>query len=1061
MFRYHYALFKVFSALLIIAITFLGYRYFVEVENIHHKGIKNLNAEVKSIEIKLAQTAKIVKKIQSYAHLSLKIPTEFDTKQLLNSLKQDGNLFTSRLSRNDVREELNAYISGVGNINLLGQSLYDEINMANTLIPLFKNLAASHANLYQLHYLSVNQFLTVYPYYPHDSLQYHDSLLEMSFARDIKKNTHQLNGLSWQTFQSRENAADKLIRIGAGIYHQDILMGIVFVDIKLEGIAEVFDDTFSSENKGNILLFDDENILLLTKGEIKSKEALEQEISLEDIKYLSGAERLNDYSVIQKKLIQNNWKILKVEPYSDFVSVAYERFKQDAWLFLALLMVTFIAIYWLSFNAFIKPLKAFLDQMLKGPQKKIITLNESNKSHWRHYLKAIVDIHLENEKRYDELEYKQQTLSLEIEEKTKLYKSISDKHEQDHVLLRSGMNAIPDYLIFNDLQGGIIGCNPAFESLIGKSEADIIGKTAGSLLNNELGASLLNLPRHYQAIASESGYQEIVETVNKTYEIFCTHFFDDLDVVIGTVVFIRDVTEQYATQADMQQAKEQAEYANQAKSQFLANMSHEIRTPINAIKGMINLLDKSELSRAQQLHLNNANSASNSLLHLIDELLDLAKIESGNMNLNKHLCELNEIVGQAIKLNINTVNKNQLNLVIDIASDVPNQIITDEMRLVQVLTNLINNAVKFTHAGEIKLQIETTALGSNNALIRFRVVDNGIGIDKDKQGRLFEAFKQADDSMTRKYGGSGLGLSICQQIVNLMEGEIICQSEKGVGTEFSFVLPFRYENQAPVTLINTTEINLFEYNLSPLPSFISSIEKRGWNYKSLDELSEISSGSTNTSKNILILPSQQLNSIQVEELQTISLLAVCHPMGFEYHKTHEHILSTLKIPYILLESPIYRHHINQIEKAIEESLSQPQDNIVNTEALKETSLEGVKVLLVEDNLVNQLVAKELLKTMKAEVFIAENGEVAIKMLDENEIDVVLMDIQMPVMDGLTATKLIREKSKFSSLPIIAMTAHARQEDKDASLKAGMNLHIAKPIQRQLLLDSILSVLPKQ
>lgn len=1049
---------KAFVGILLVLALFIGGRYIIDLNQLNEESVADLNVQAKSIEYELAKTSKALKEIQSYAHDYLKSEHEESTSELVGNFTQEGDFFYSKALPHS-EKFLGGDISGIGNITLLGESLYDEIYMANALTPVFKNIQKKQPTLSQFYYLSINQFLNAYPSNKNDALVYSDQLLDMKFVQDLEKNTHQLNGLAWQTFHRKDNHNDKIIRVGAGIYSESILLGIVFVDLNLNEIQQTFNDSFSLTKDRLVLLLDAENVILLSQGSLNKDIDILALASSDELDGTANRKHVEGFNIIKKRLIHNNWLVVTIQPYESFIANIYRHVKSDIVFFLIIIIGFFTALYWLSYRAFIKPMTNFITH-LDGSSQAFLFPSLERSPQWHDYLQAVSDAHLANEARYNEIESKQHHMQHEIEDKISLYKNISEEHEQDHVLLRSGMNAIPDGLVFHNLQGEIIGCNQAFEALTGKKESEILGKNSGKLLANELGNALFKLPYYYQDIASKSGYKEIVETVNKTYEVFCTHFFDSNDVVIGTVVLIRDVTEQYSIQAAMQQSKEQAEYANQAKSQFLANMSHEIRTPINAIKGMINLLEKSDLARHQLLHLNNASSASNSLLHLIDELLDLAKIESGNMLLSKHLCDLNAIVDQAIKLNINLVNKNQLNLIIDIASDVPTKIIADEMRLVQVLTNLINNAVKFTHAGEIKLVIETSAVGSNNALVRFRVIDNGIGIDKDKQSRLFEAFKQADESMTRKYGGSGLGLSICQQIVNLMEGEIVCKSEKGVGTEFSFLIPFRYEENSDHDLDTDRLIEIIEYKVSPQKTFIDSIVKQGWSYSSIEFFNEVGTKENNNIQ-VLVLPSQQLAKITACDVANIDLIALCHPMGFDYSDEDVKKLTQLNTPYLLLESPIYRNHINKIAEAIDEQVIGSSESPKATGPLNQLTLSGIKVLLVEDNLVNQLVAKELLKTMEADVNIAENGQVAIDYLEENMVDVVLMDIQMPVMDGLTATKAIRQKMKFKNLPIIAMTAHARQEDKDASMSAGMNLHISKPIQKDMLLESILSVLPEK
>jgi PAS domain S-box-containing protein len=647
------------------------------------------------------------------------------------------------------------------------------------------------------------------------------------------------------------------------------------------------------------------------------------------------------------------------------------------------------------------------------------------------------------------------------------------------------MNAIPDLIIFNDPHGKLMGCNQAFEKLSGYLENDMLGFQASHYMPKALAHEITILN---EAFDGKYPQQELMEAGEESYQGFCNQFTNEQGEILGTITILQDVTERQATQSALESAKNQAEYANQVKIQFLANMSHEIRTPINAMQGMMDLLTRTILDSRQQHYLANAQTAAFSLLHLIDELLDLSKIEAGKMVIIKDVIDLPSTIDKALKLNTANLYAKKLDMYVELAPNVPNLLMSDEMRLVQVLSNLLNNAIKFTDEGKISLLIDSIGLSATNALIRFKVIDTGIGIAKDKQGHLFEAFSQADISMTRKYGGSGLGLSICQQIVKLLGGEISLKSDLNAGCEFSFVLPFSLpsddakQNRAlPMLSNNELEaIHICVINQELSLSCIETVESLSWHYHQFDDLFEFrqqfSTEELSTVKVAVLIDEKTFlkQKTNIEDADTnchelFDLLALCQPAMCDLSRETCQQLDEMNAPYILLDTPLYRYSLDQIAKFLAQTPDEKEaleasevadavnklPELVNGEAQYiDEDLANIKVLLVEDNLVNQLVAKELLMSMKAKVTIAENGQRALDSLSEHAFDIVLMDIQMPIMDGLTAAVEIRKQEKYQHLPIIAMTAHAREEDKQRSLAAGMNLHIAKPVTAKLLLASI-------
>ncbi|MFT5295325.1 MAG: signal transduction histidine kinase, partial [Colwellia sp.] len=724
-------------------------------------------------------------------------------------------------------------------------------------------------------------------------------------------------------------------------------------------------------------------------------------------------------------------------------------------------------------KTFMKPTKEFINHIehcSQGDPGKV-----KPPADWLHWFKIVEDIFGQNRTLLQQLKDQNSILDTHVNEKTQELRLKSEQHQRDYALLRSVMDAIPDYIIFNDLDGKMIGYNKAFETFVQKGSLSLVGKCSDEVVNDDLGRSLVAMSESSLTRPTDQGLEQVVETPTNTYEVFSTQLYSQTAEIVGTINLVRDATAQYSANVALEQAKNQAEHANQAKSQFLANMSHEIRTPINAIKGMLFLLERTRLTIEQKQHLLNAEGASVSLLHLVDEVLDLAKIESGNMSIVKMPVSIDHMVDQAVKLNIGMISEKKLSLKINIDFDVPDIVLTDDMRVVQVLTNLLNNAMKFTHQGEISISVEKADVAEypvintfeeSQVFVRFVVADTGIGIAKDKQGHLFEAFRQADESMTREYGGSGLGLSICQQIVSLLSGEISLKSELGEGTTFTFVLPFDVvkadspEENSTLTLCSFSKV-------LPKP-LINNLSKYQINHVNISVLSDLEKYKDNEQV-ALIIDEECINKEPEEIYQSCIdnqlVLAIIYPMAKGISGEIIERIEALKLSYVLLESPLYRSFVRKLFTAIttkaittEEINDQMIDQNINAEEINH--LKGINVLLVEDNLVNQLVAKELLKTMHANVIIADNGEKALEILANKKqaIEVVLMDIQMPVMDGLTATRKIRHQKEFANLPIIAMTAHARQEDKERSFAAGMNKHMAKPVNAKLLLSNILDVL---
>ena len=1083
--RYKLSILGIFIAIMFAALLLASYRYYGELRSFEKNELSELISQTNNINRQFSQAASSVEAIQSFANYTLNFPDEVSMKIPL--FTQEGDRFYLNKPRHDIikyRQQLSVNITGIGDINNLDGMLASELAMAHALTPAFMTAQNANETANWFYYVSQNQFVSIYPWVNRSNWQYSNNLIDNEHIKRLSKTDGDSNTLLWSDPYIGTASKSLYTAVGGAVFRNEQYIGAVIINIDLSRLhkKELLDvgenDTYVLiDEKGQVLLHHTQQSLPLKRQTIWQDIVPQElaELSLQNIQNLPASSQYKSLLVQKEQLALNGWTLLKYQPYKTFTDPIFERSMGLFFLLFFGQIVLLAVVYLVTSKTFIKPTQQFISHIAysaQGDHGKI-----QPPSGWLHWFNIVGDIFSQNRSLMQQLKDQNNILDIKVNDKTQALLEKSKQHQHDYAILHSVMDAIPDYLIFNDPKGVLIGCNLAFETFIGKKEQAILGRQSGDLIRNELGSALLAASKKQSQTLTEHGIFQVIETVDNTYELFISEFYDQEQQVLGTIVIIRDVTEQYAINAALAAAKEQAELANQTKSQFLANMSHEIRTPINAIQGMHSLLEKTPISNQQKKHLENAQSASGALLHLIDELLDLAKIESGNMSIMKAECSLDRIVNQAVNLNIGNANQKGLDVIVNIESNVPLIAITDEMRLVQVLSNLLNNAIKFTLKGNVTVHLAVIAISEIDTLVRFRIIDTGIGIAKEKQSHLFEAFMQADESMTREYGGSGLGLSICQRIINLLGGEIKLLSSEGIGTEFNFVLPLKINNVNPYAEYNN-HVQIFCLNYELPNSFISLIDDYHFQHHPLSSPEEIENHQAsklnilfidvnNVDENLCTILTKQLcHPIKNAEEKNKCMLAVCLPSQNSDCSMSFELLDKYQLPYIVCEAPLSRYDLFNIfdinaDVNTQENKLIPKGQI--TENLIEEApknLENIDILLVEDNLVNQLVAKELLKSMQANITVVENGQLAIDCLQQAHFDVVLMDIQMPVMDGLTATKLIREDEKFKNLPIIAMTAHARQEDIENSFAAGMNLHIAKPVNAELLLSSILQVVSK-
>lgn len=647
-----------------------------------------------------------------------------------------------------------------------------------------------------------------------------------------------------------------------------------------------------------------------------------------------------------------------------------------------------------------------------------------------------------------------------------LQKQAEDALKESNARIRAITDSAQDGIIMMDQDGLVSYWNPSAQRILGYASDEVIGRNLHELM----------VPKRHHAMhfAAFPAFQTSGEgaAIGKTLDMEAIRK-DGTEIPVQlslsavrlssgwhSVGIVRDITQQKKAEAELIKAKEMAETATRSKSAFLANMSHEIRTPMNAVIGFSGLMAKTDMTPKQQDYIRKIDSSARALLGIINDILDFSKIEAGKLEIESVNFQLGDVINSIVEMVAVKAAEKNVELLSFVNSNVPGALVGDPLRLGQILVNLASNAVKFTEKGHILIKAELLSQDAESCRIKFSVHDTGIGMTAEQVESMFTAFSQADSSITRRFGGTGLGLTISKRLAEMMDGEISVQSQPGVGSTFTYAASFRQqmqirENKAP-GLENLRKLRVLIVDDNDMARTILSEQLAALGIHAV----QADSGQAAIGEIRRASPGMPFDLVLMD-------LRMPGMDGLEAARRILADRDIIKHPLIFMISAFGREEIVKMAEkmGIRTFLMKP----VNPELLRDTLLQafgetaaetaahasgkahadvraqGLRILLVEDNVLNQEVATEILSSAGISVEVANNGKEAVEAVAASVYDIVLMDVQMPVMGGYEATKRIRAIGQYKDLPIIAMTAHAMQGAREECLEAGMNDYISKPI----------------